>query len=256
MERRTTSWKALHEAGEKAFEANSYFEAEGHYLGALRATKRLRPHDRRRLKSIEGLAHVYRMMDKASLAASVYSGVTRAIEAAYGPDDPRLAESLEHYVLMFILDRLAEAEELLRQSMAIRQKAWGMHSPDLAISDVSFAFLHARHGNLEAAERSFKQAVQRVEFGRGYRHPDLVFYLRQLAGFYRACGRFAEAEPIYERVLALVERNRSWGEDALTEALEDLGRVYRFLGKEEKAQALFGRIKEIWRKQYGDTLTA
>ncbi|MCW8129324.1 MAG: tetratricopeptide repeat protein [Planctomycetota bacterium] len=256
MEKRSASWKSLHEEAERAYEAGAYVEAEGKYLGALRATKRLRPHDRRRIKSIEGLAHVYRMMQKPDLAATVYASVPKIIEAAYGPDDPRLAECLEHYVLLFVIERLAESERLLLRSQAIRVKAWGRQCPDLALSDVSFGILYSHHGNLLDAERSFKQAVQRVEYGRGYRHPDLVFYLRQLAGFYRACGRYSEAEPLYERVLALIDHGRGWGEDVLIESLEDLGRIYRFLGKEEKAQVMFGRIRELWRKQYGDTLTA
>lgn len=256
MDTRASNWKSLNQAAEQAYEASDYSAAEARYLDALRATRRLRTHDRRRLKSIEGLAHVYKMMHKDALASAVYKGMMRVVETVYGPDDPRVAECLEHYVLMFVLDNLAESEALLRRSLAIRQRAWGLDCPDLALCDVSFGYLHARHGNLEAAETHFRKAIQRIERGRGYRHPDLVFYLRQLAGFLRIHNRYEEAEPLYERVLALVEHGRGWGEEALIEALEDLGRVHRFLGKEEKAQRLFERIRELWRRRYGDILSA
>ena len=249
-------WKACHDAGETALEHQEPAEAERMFLSALRAAKKFRGVDQRRLRSLEGLAHVYLMTGQGSLAVRVYRFILESLEEAYGPRHSKLADHLEHFALFFMPSHFSEAEALLRRSRLIRQRAWGGSCPDLALCDVSEAFLHGRHGKLAEAEAFYRRAIRRIENARGSRHPDLVFYLQLLAGFYRAQGRYPEAEPLYSRVLMLVESQPGWGDQVLVNALEDLGRVYKFQGKQALAETLFQRINEIWEKNADSLFSA
>ncbi len=134
---------------------------------------------------------------KAALSAAV----------AFGPDDPRLATTLNNLAALYDTQgRYAEAEPLYQQALAIREKALGPAHPEVAQSLNNLAALYPAQGRYAEAEPLQKRALAIVEKALGPEHPHVATSLNALAALYYAQGKYSEAEPLYKRASAIVEK--------------------------------------------------
>ena len=102
------------------------------------------------------------------------------------------------------LSRYAEAEQLLEQSLAVREQLLVGDDLDLAASRFDLARLPAI-GRYDAAEPLLHQSLETREKVLGPVHPEVASALNSLATLYRRMGRYTDAEPLYERALAIRE---------------------------------------------------
>jgi tetratricopeptide (TPR) repeat protein len=91
------------------------------------------------------------------------------------------------------LHRYADAERLLKRSMAVTEKAFGPDHPDVAQALNNLAAVYVRQGRNADAERFFKRSVATFEKTLGPNHPDLADVLENLAGLYKDQSRYAGA---------------------------------------------------------------
>lgn len=98
--------------------------------------------------------------------------------------------------------READAEPLIKRSLAIREKALGRDHPDVARSLNNLADLYQRQGRYADAEPVFKRALAIREQAVGPNHPDTVASVNNLASLYQAEGDSADALPLVERMIA------------------------------------------------------
>ena len=89
--------------------------------------------------------------------------------------------------------RNADAEQLHRRSLAIREKAHGPEHPDVALSLNNLAGLHYAQGRYADAELLYKRSMAIFEKNLGPEHPNVANSLNNLAGLHYAQGRYAEA---------------------------------------------------------------
>ncbi len=130
----------------------------------------------------------------------------RAAEA-FGPDDPRLATSLNNLAELYRLQgRYEEAEPLNKRALAIREKVLGPEHSEVATSLNNLAVIYLKQGRYAEAEPLYKRSLAIVEKALGAEHPNVAGSLNNLGEFYRLQGRYAEAEPLYKRSLAIVEK--------------------------------------------------
>ena len=111
--------------------------------------------------------------------------------------------------------RYAEAEPLIKRSLAIREKVLGRDHPDVARSLNNLAELYERQGRYADAEPLFERALAVRERAVGPDHPDTARSMNNLAAFYAASGLPADALPLVQRMIAsgrgdLASRFRCW----------------------------------------------
>ena len=85
-----------------------------------------------------------------------------ALEAAeaFGPDDPRLATTLNNLAEFYRAQgKYVEAEPLHERALAIREKALGPEHPDVAQSLNNLALLYQAQGKYAEAEPLHKRAL-------------------------------------------------------------------------------------------------
>ena len=97
--------------------------------------------------------------------------------------------------------RYAEAEPLIKRSLAIREKVLGSDHPDVARSLNNLADLYERRGRLADAEPLYRRALSIRERAVGADHPDTAISTNNLAFLYRAEGRAADALPLVQRLI-------------------------------------------------------
>ena len=124
-------WRAtLDEAGQ-AIDAARYERAETLYRalieeagadGGLLVTR-----------AVDGLADLYRGQQRWSEAAPLYDRSVRSWERLLGPDQPRLATSLQNLAIVYLrLDRHDEASSLATRAAGIFERSFGVDSAEAA----------------------------------------------------------------------------------------------------------------------------
>jgi tetratricopeptide (TPR) repeat protein len=98
--------------------------------------------------------------------------------------------------------RYAEAEPLIKRSLAIREKVLGSDHPDVARSLNNLADLYERQGRYAEAQPLFERALSIRGRAVGPDHPDTATSMNNLASFYQAEGRAADALPLVQRLVA------------------------------------------------------
>jgi tetratricopeptide (TPR) repeat protein len=100
----------------------------------------------------------------------------------------------------------SEALPLLRDALAMNEKALGPEHPDTAQSLNNLALpLHAQ-GNLAGAKPLYERALAIREKALGPEHPDTAQSLNNVATLLKDQGDFAGARPLFERALAIQEK--------------------------------------------------
>jgi CHAT domain-containing protein/Tfp pilus assembly protein PilF len=147
--------------------------------------------------------------------------------------------------------RYADAEFLLKRSLAIREKILGTDHPDVASSLNNLGLLYIRQGQYAQAEPLLKRSLTIDEKVVGPDHPDVATSLNNLAGLYDHQGQYAQAEPLYKR--SLVIRGKALGPNHpdVAQSLNNLAALYHTQGQHAQAEPLFKRSLEIREKALG-----
>ncbi len=152
--------------------------------------------------------------------------------------------------------KLAEAESLLKQSLAEVEKELGPKNPNVARILNELAYVDSAQGKYPEAEPLFQRAVAIVEKSLGKDNANLASVLRGLASAYAAEGKYAEAEPLFRRALAIAEK--SYGPDHANVAavLAGYAELLRKTGKADEAAQMDARARKIRGEPSGDTRSA
>jgi len=128
-----------------------------------------------------------------------YTDAERAFQAtvkeaeAFGPQDPRLATSLNNLAELYRLQgKYAEAEPLNKRALAIRKRTLGPAHPDVANSLNNLAALYHQQGKYNEAEPLYKRSLAIVEKALGPEHPHVATSLENYAMLLRKTNREAE----------------------------------------------------------------
>ena len=89
----------------------------------------------------------------------------------FGPEDPRLATSLNNLALLYSAQgKYAEAEPLYRRSLAIKQKALGPEHPDVATALENYSAL-LRKTNREAEAEKMEARAKAIRAKHAQQNP-------------------------------------------------------------------------------------
>jgi CHAT domain-containing protein len=141
--------------------------------------------------------------------------------------------------------RNADADRLLKQSLARYERAFGPDSPRLfnvlaALGDLQ------REERLEEAERYYLRSITLLD---QVGEIDSRRYARQLdvlGLLYRLQTRYADAETAHKRALAIYEHHPQADDTQVAFVLHNLGGLYLDQGRQAEADALLERSYEIF----------
>jgi CHAT domain-containing protein len=195
-------------------------------------------------------AAAYQRGDYSSAAANLTAALKEA--EAFGETDQRLALTLNNLAVVYREQgRYAEAEQLSRRSLAIRERALGPEHPDVGGSLNNLAALFHVQGRYAETEPLYRRSLAIIEKELGPDHPNVGTALNNLADLYQAQGRYAEAEPLSRRSLAI--RERALGPEHLDVggSLNNLAALYRAQGRFAEAEPLSRRSLAVVEKALG-----
>lgn len=125
----------------------------------------------------------------------------------FGPEDPRLARTLNNLAFLYVTqDQYAEAEPLLKRALAIRQQALGTEPAEVATSLNNLAALYGAQGEFEKAEPLYQQAIRILETAQGPDRLDLATAMSNLALLYEAREDYGKADVLYQEALTVMEK--------------------------------------------------
>jgi tetratricopeptide (TPR) repeat protein len=147
----------------------------------------------------------------------------------------------------------AEAEPLMRRTLAIDEKSFGPDHREVATDLNNLAQLLRATNRLSEAEPLMRRALAIGEKSSGSDHSGVATYLSNLAVLLQDTNRCAEAEPLMRRALAIDEK--SFGPDHPTAAirLNNLAELLRATNRLAEAEPLYRRVLDIFEKVERDT---
>ena len=203
------------------------------------------------------MAHNSALEGNLEQAEQMYRGVLAGRTAGSGPDHPTtllatndLALFLQKIAACVVdpaatADKLAEAEQLLRQALQGYETSRGTdHSDTLCCCNNLAQLLYVQEKDLHEVEPLFRRALSGNEAKLGVDHPSTLASVSNLARVLEDVNKLEEAGVLYERCFAAKE-DQTLTPDILEEC-NDLAKFWRRQEKYEQAlprclQAVEGR---------------
>ena len=146
---------------------------------------------------------------------------------------------------------LAEAEQLFRQGLEIRERVLGKEHPDTARSYNNVAMNLNAQGRYKEAEPLYRQGLEILERMLGKEHPDTATSYNNLAMNLNEQGRYEEAEQLVRQGLEIRERVLDKEHPDTATSYNNLAYNLNAQGRYEEAEPLFRQGLEIRERMLG-----
>jgi len=165
-------------------------------------------------------------------------------EERKGTEDLALAGTLYRLaILRRQQGEFAEAEQLYRRALEIREREQGPNHPDVALVLNNLAALEAARGNYDAAQPLLERALAIRQTALGEDDVLTAESLNNLALLHAALGDAAAAEPLYRRALSILEKTGTARGDELARVLDNYAALLHETGRDTDAEALEARAR-------------
>ena len=144
-----------------------------------------------------------------------------------------------------------EAELLLRQALALTEKATGPDHPNVAVSLNNLASLLQDTNRLNEAESLVRRALAIAEASYGPDHPEVATNLSNLSSLLQETNSLSEAELLARRALAINEASLGPDHPNVATSLGNLAAILRAAGQPTEALTLMSRALAIDEASYG-----
>lgn len=138
----------------------------------------------------------------------------------------------------------AEAEQLYRRALEIREREEGPNHPDVATTLNNLAGLEAAQGHYEAAQPLLERALHIRQTALG-ENALTAQSLNNLALLYAAQGNGTAAEPLYQRALSILEKADRAPQGDLERVLDNYAALLHETGRDAEAEALEARTRAL-----------
>ncbi|KAK7991512.1 hypothetical protein PG988_000306 [Apiospora saccharicola] len=170
--------------------------------------------------------------------------------------------SLQHNVAVCysLLGKYAEAEEMHRQTLALRETVLGREHPDTLASMNNLAISLRQQGKHAEAEQMHRQTLALRETVLGREHPDTLASMNNLAGSLQQQGKHAEAEQMHRQTLGLKETVLGREHPDTLASMNNLAESLRQQGKyteaEEMHRQTLGLKETVLGREHPSTLAS
>ena len=160
--------------------------------------------------------------------------------ALFGNEHPEVAASLTHLGEVLKLNaRYEEAEDRLRESLAVRRESFGDASAEVAETATELADVLSLQGNYAAAQPLIVEALETRRALYADTHPDIAESLEDLGLNEYEQGRYDESVPYLREALAMRREIHGEASPDLAEAINNLAWALLDLGDPDEAEPLF-----------------
>lgn len=146
----------------------------------------------------------------------------------------------------------AEAEPLMRRSLAIHEASFGNGHPEVAICLNNLAQLLKATDRLEEAEPLMRRSLTIDEASFGSNHPEVAVDLNNLASLLHDTNRLEEAESLIRRALAIDEASFGNDHPKIAIRLNNLANLLQTTNRLEEAEPLMRRALAIEADSFGN----
>ena len=144
------------------------------------------------------------------------------------------------------LGQYAEAERLLLESLALREKSYGRDSEKVSAALNNLGNLYYDMGRYADSEKAQLRAIAIKERVLGPDHFYLAQSYNNLANVYLALHRLPEAEALHRRSLAIKLKTLEPHHPEIGLSYLNLGAIALESGELEKAKAFFQQALDVW----------
>ncbi|MEW6379466.1 MAG: tetratricopeptide repeat-containing protein [bacterium] len=176
----------------------------------------------------------------------------QASALSMSPDHLNAAQNLNHLAVLYdVQGKYAEAAQLYRQALEIRERTLGPDHPDVAKNIDNLATIYYTQGKYADAAMLYRRALEIRERSLGPDHPDVGRNLTNLAVVSFNQGKYQEAEQLFRRVLAIREKTLGPDHQEVIADLNNLVTIYTVQGRYKEAKPLSRRVSAIRKKAFG-----
>eukprot|EP00298_Acanthocystis_sp_HF-20_P012267 c19803_g1_i1.p1 GENE.c19803_g1_i1~~c19803_g1_i1.p1 ORF type:complete len:575 (+),score=231.52 c19803_g1_i1:101-1825(+) len=154
-------------------------------------------------------------------------------------------------MILFYQGKYQDAEPLLEQSLAIREKIFGQKHLEFSTSLNNIAGLKKAQGKLKDSEGLYKQDVSIMEQNFGNDHLNLATTLNNLATLYYSQERHGEAEMYFKKSLKISEDKFGPEHPFIATITNNIAAILQAESKFEEAETYYKKSLEIFEKSLG-----
>jgi len=199
------------------------------------------------------VGRLYHVIGSYAEAESLLARGLEIQESLYGPDDPRLIETLARLATV-LQDRgdLEAGERHFRRAVDIARRKLPEDHPQLAYRVNDLSALLYKKGEIQEAERLQREVLDLKLRILGEEHPDVSTTMNNLATNMMERGEFDASEALLREVLRI--RRKAYGDSSLTVAnsMHNLSVLYRHRGNYPLAESLGSEVLRVRRQLVGD----
>jgi tetratricopeptide (TPR) repeat protein len=199
------------------------------------------------------LGRIYRRLGVFDRAQVLLEEALVVGRAAYGPEDVRLAQTLNDLgVLLTDKGDYAGAARNLEQSLVMRRKLLGPEHADVAVTLVELGRVYQDQGLNQRADPLLREslAIRRKTLGEDHR--ETAVSLSAVASVLRLNGDLAGAESLMRQSLELNRKTRGEYHANVGTSTHDLGVIAASKGDFATAESLFRQALVIHRRALGN----
>ncbi len=198
------------------------------------------------------LAIGYRDMAEYSKSDGYFKKAQSTILNVYGAQHQEYAIVLSNYASLKQLQGFyLEAEELLKQSLLIKESQFGTNNVEYLISLENLATLYYQTARFEESEVTFQKTIEGNRSIYGDKHPIYAYSLRNLGVLKRTTGDFTASEKLLLQSTEILEGSIGKEHLVYISVMNDLGLLYMSLGNLDAAMPLFESARSFYESTYG-----
>ena len=206
-------------------------------------------------RSLDNLAAIRNTRGYGARAVAALHQSLAIKEALLGFNNLEVADTMDDLdgLLLSIHAKEAQAEDLSRQALAIREKILGTTNPIVVIATLRMQKIQEDiEGRTSDEEATLYKLVAAQSQLYGGPHPDIAQSLNTLASVLKMEGKLAESESARRKALAMQQTLLGKDSPELAQTLSNLGHVLIAENKLAEAEPLVRTSYDMRRKMFGD----
>jgi tetratricopeptide (TPR) repeat protein len=156
--------------------------------------------------------------------------------------------------------KYAEAEQMLRQTLMLKEKVLGEEHPSTLDSMNNLAIALDSQGKYEEAEQMHRQTLMLTKKVLDEKHPSTLDSMNNLAIVLHSQGKYEEAEQMHRQTLMLTKKVLGKEHPHTLDSMNNLAELLDSQGKYEEAEQMHRQTlklrKKVLGKEHPDTLVS